>query len=238
MKNLQTTALFFAMMLLLIACHGSKKATTSTTNEPVTFWLNSTFHEDIVIHDPVGVMSFGNCYSVSDVPKLEKDPFGFIQTKWEPLCGHVDNFDYEQGYIYRLVMVKTKSDHSIEEYGVDLSEWKVTEILSKQRDIHFVKREEITVWIGPKKIEARCGSPMTPPECRELRHQAQFGDLDKNGTWEPLYDIYTLPDYEEGYYYQVRYTKIWLSDFESKQIADDSGFRTEGLEVISKIKNW
>ena len=46
-----------------------------------------------------------------------------------------------------------------------------------------------------------------------------------------MYDLYAIPDYEEGYLYEMRYTKVWLSDFENSMIAGHPAFEVENVKV-------
>ena len=221
----------------MFACNGTKK-TTSSDGEVTSVWVNSNLHEAVTIHDEVGVATFGECFSISESEKLNVDEMGMIQTKWKPLCGEIQGFDFEEGYIYRLKIKRTETNELFEKHNVMAGTWELIEQLSKEKDIFYKRREVKTVWIGPKKIKVRCGSPMAPPDCKELRHQAQFSEnYDLKGEWEPLYDIFTFPAFTKGNIYQIRYTKVYLSEWEQDHIADHPGYDSENIEVIMKVEN-
>ncbi len=234
MKKIHFQCLMLVLISLFFACNVSKKS--SSVNEEKTVWIKSTHFDTVSYGNANSGLYLSICLGINDKEKLNMNQFGYVEAEWKPLCGIINGFDYEEGNYYRIKIKKIKD---VENYGtkdVELAEWKLLEILSKEKDVHYQKRREYTVWIGPQKIEARCGSPMAPPDCKEMRHQVQYGELDKNGTWKAMYDLYSIPDYEEGYIYRVKYTKVYLSESELKMIADHRGFEVENVEVVSKEK--
>lgn len=214
MSNQLSTIFALTLLFFLMSCHGGKKSVESV--EEATVWVNSDYLEGA---------SGEKCYAINFSEILKKDQMGIITSEWETACVKIEDFDYEQSFIYRLKVKKTGAD-----------EWKLLEVLSKEKDVHCRRKETKIAWIGPKIIQARCLSPMAPPDCMEPRHQVQFGKLDKDRAWEPMYDLYTVPDFEEGYIYKIRYIKAYLSEFESSMIADHHGWEIEEVEVLSKEK--
>ena len=147
-----------AALLFLVSCDGTKKA-TSNNNEVSTLWVNSTLHEDVVIHEEVGVKSYSGCFAASHAEKLDKDEMGFVRTKWKPMCGKIKGFNFEQGHIYHLKVKKISTDKMAEKDGIDMGEWELVEVLSKEKDIHYQQREAKTVWIGAEKNQGPLWQP-------------------------------------------------------------------------------
>lgn len=235
-KQLLIIGLLAAAILLFIACNGTKN--TVSNGSTTTVWVNSTTHADVTFSNDVGAIALADCYSIVESDKLPKNEMGFITAKWEPFCGTIKGFEREDGYIYQLKIKKLETDEMLAKSNVKGGKWELVKEVSKERDEHFKRREVKTAWIGPKKIMVRCHSPMAPPDCKEERHQVQFSEnYDPNGTWEPMYDIFSFPGFAKGNIYQIQYTKVYLSEWEQRSIADHVGFSAEDIKVLMVVSN-
>jgi hypothetical protein len=134
------------------------------------------------------------------------------------------NFPKEEGYFYRCKIARS-----------DRGEAEVLEIIEKEKDVHYKKREIVTVWIDPEVKEVPCIAKNAAPDCTEMRPSMQFGELNIDGEWQVSRDVY-MTEYLEGYYYKVRFIKTYASDYELTVNKNAKQYSVSDVTTLEKKK--
>lgn len=231
------TSVYTLVILLLLpflSCKSTKNV--SKTGEIKQFWINSNQELESFAYPNAGGTFVKECYQISKMMKPGEMGMLHPEKNWESFCGDIDGLDYEKGNFYKVQIKKVKHVMSESVNPVDMSEWELVRVLEVQKDVTYERLEEVECWIDAKQVEARCASPMSPPDCRETRYQYQKSNqLQKDGVWEVLYDFVTVPGYQPGNYYKIKYTRKYYSEMLPAP-ADGPSFEIEGVTILEMKK--
>ncbi len=226
---MKSTLISFFVLLTLWSLSSCKsvKTTVSTTPES-TFWYRpgTTLH---TVSNSEGVAEY-DCGHLA-VYSENQEEIGMNQ-EWKLFCGDIDQGHLKAGFIY---LIKAYHSLGVLEDGTDASKYRVIEVLKKEKDPYYRKKEYIFAWIGPEIVESSCRYLHAPPDCKEPYYQIQYGStVDVQGDWELSMDIMvgSISDYAAGHVYQVQYTRVYRSEFDPV-VSDGSTYEVKDFKVLN-----
>jgi len=231
MKTTTTLNLALLLGLLILASCNPKSVSMVSPNPPslmeLNYWIGSS--KNLKGSTEAGVYAIEDCYIIrfqDDLPKGFGGEPEFNYSAIEELhfeCDSIHNFDYEEGYLYKVAGYK----HFLGDEFVGVS---VDKVLEKVEDKDYIKVEELTVFIGPEKIES-----YNLQGSIEKCMGAQYGTYRSTNEWSALcYGIKGF-DYEPGYLYKLKIRRTHQSRREVEMVMDNPiTFHDELITLMRK----